>query len=189
MDLTRSLVEAKAGEYEESQPLAAVEQEHVEMLPEMFAEGEFGWRDVEWVVQWYFRRYLGAYPDSERRETEAAFGDNTYEEVMDVLSAVYTADDVDEKLRQLLTLDGVDVGVGSAFLQFMYPEVYIAVDSRVWGILYDTGELDWPYPDDPSVEEYVTYHETCRELADQFDIDTYTLYRALWQLGSEGADG
>jgi len=54
MELTRSLVETRAQRYQEVQPLATVEREHVEILPEMLAEEEFGWRDVEWVVQWYF---------------------------------------------------------------------------------------------------------------------------------------
>ena len=63
MELTRDLVEEKAREYRDAEPFDAVEREHVEIIPETFSSGDFGWRDAEWVVQWYYRRYRGAYPD------------------------------------------------------------------------------------------------------------------------------
>jgi hypothetical protein len=188
MDLTRSLVETKAEEYAETQPLAAVEEQHVEILPGMLTGGEFGWRDVEWVVQWYFRRYLGAYPDRERRGTEDAFGENTYEDVMAVLAGVSAASSVEEKLRELRTLDGVEVPVGSAFLQFMFPEEYVVVGDREWRTLEAADELTRSYPESPSVEDYRVYHDVCRGLIDEFGVDAYTLYRALWQLASERDD-
>lgn len=185
MELTHSLVETHAKRYQETQPLAAVEREHVEILPEMLAEGEFGWRDVEWVVQWYFRRYLGAYPDKQRREIEAAFNENTYEDILAALSSVSQTSDVAEQLERLRTLEGVDVRVASGFLQFMYPDKYIVVDDRVWEGLRAVDELAEPYPDPPSVADYLTYNDTCREIAEEVEVDAYTLYRALWQLGSE----
>ena len=101
MELTGSLVEEKADEYRDVEPLYSVETEHVEMLRGTFASGEYGWRDAEWVVQWYFRRYLGAYPDP------------------------------------------------------------------------------------PSRAAYLTYQETCRGLCERFDVDAWTLYRALWRLWSQ----
>jgi hypothetical protein len=188
MELTRSIVTTKASEYRETQPLAAVEEQHVEILPEMLAEGEFGWRDVEWVVQWYFRRHLGAYPGRERRETEGAFDDNTYEDVLNALSGVTAASGADGKLRELRTLDGVDVSVGSAFLQFMSPGEYVVASESEWSVLQAAGELPEEYPERLSIEGYVTYHDACSGLTDRFDVDAYTLYRALWQLQSERGD-
>lgn len=185
MELTSSLVTTKAEEYGETQPLAAVEQQHIEILPEMLGEGEFGWRDVEWVVQWYFRRHLGAYPDRERRATEDAFGENSYEDVMDAIAGVTTASDTGAKLRQLRTLEGVDVPIASAFLQFMDPAEHVVGGQHVWHALRAAGELSEPYPDSMSTTEYVTCHEACQRLTARFDVDAYTLYRALWQLASE----
>lgn len=185
MELTRSLVETSAAEYRRTQPLAAVEAEHVEVLPGMFAEGEFGWRDAEWVVQWYFRRHLGAYPDDHRRATEEAFGDNSYEAVRDLLVDVAETDNVAETLRRLQTLEGVDVPVGSAFLFFSDPENRFVVGERVWGTLFAAGELSGQYPAPPSIEEYLTFHDVCRELTAELEVYPYTLYRALWQLGSD----
>ena len=188
MDLTSTLVEEKAATYRETQPLAAVEAQHLDILPGMLRSGEYGWRDVEWVVQWYYRRYLGAYPDRERRAVEAAFGDNTYEAVAEALARVSTAETVEEKLGALTALEGVDIPVASAYLFFMAPESYLAVDDRQWRALEAAGRLGGPYPDPPSVDDYLAYLETCRPLAEDVGVDLATLYRALWRLGTELAE-
>ncbi len=188
MELTATLLEDKAEEYETQEPLYAVEQEQVEIVPETVRSGEYGWRDVEWVVQWFYRRHLGGYPDDVRRQREDAFRDNDFEEVLDTLAAVVESDSVRDRLRQLTTLDGVDVPVGSAFLLFLFPSRYVVVGERGWGVLHEAGELEQRYPDPPSLEEYLTYHEACRDILVQFDVDAWTLYRALWRLGAPDDD-
>jgi len=185
MELTPSLVAEKAREYRETEMLADTEQEHVEILPGMFSDGEYGWRDAEWVVQWYFRRYLGDYPNADRRAAEAAYGENDFDDVLDTLSAVEEADDDAERVRLLTTLEGVDVRIASAFLQFVFPEEYIVVGDREWAVLHAADELDEPYPDPPDVEAYLTYLEACREVAERCDCDLWTLYTALWRLWNE----
>lgn len=182
MELTRSQIEEKAREYEREEPLYAVEAEHVEMLPGTFRGDEYGWRDLEWVVQWYFRRYLGAYPDQKRRQTEEAFHDNSFEDVSEALGVATSGAETAEKLRGLTALYGVDVPVGSAFLQFLYPERYVVVDGRVWGVLCEAGELAKPYPDPPTIEDYLSFDGACRTLLDRFEVDAWTLYRALWRI-------
>jgi hypothetical protein len=182
MELTRSLVERKADEYREREPLYAVEAEHVGRLHRTFASGDYGWRDVEWVVQWYFRRYLGAFPDQERRAVEEQFRDNDFDDVVTALTAVLEDGDVTETVDRLTELDGIDVRVASAFLLFLYPEQYVVVGEREWAVLFEAGELDDPYPGPPSPDEYLPYHETCRDLRERFDVDAWTLYRALWRL-------
>jgi hypothetical protein len=185
MELTSSLVTEKAREYRETEMLSDTEDEHAEILPDMFADGEYGWRDAEWVVQWYFRRYLGAYPNADRRAAEAAYGENDFDDVLDTLSAVETSDDEEERVRLLTTLEGVDVRVASAFLHFMFPDEHLVVGDREWAVLHATGELDEPYPDPPSVEDYVSYLGTCRDVTDRLGVDLRTLYRALWRLWNE----
>ena len=182
MELTPSLVAEEAREYRETEMLSDTELEHVEDLPEAFAEGEYGWRDAEWVVQWYFRRYLGAYPNRDRRAAEAAYGENDFDDVLDTLSAVAGANDDAERVRLLSTLEGVDVRIASAFLQFMFPDEYIVVGDREWAVLRAAGELEMPYPDPPDLEAYLTYLETCRAVAERCDCDLWTLYTALWRL-------
>jgi len=185
MELTPALVAARAEAYDDVQPLAAVEAEHADMLPEMLATGEFGWRDAEWVVQWYYRRFLGAYPDAERRAAEDAFGENDYDAVRDALAAAAAAGDAAAKLDHLTRLTGVDVSVGSAFLQFLDPEAYLVCSAREWGVLRAAGELDGDYPDPLSVPAYERCLATCRGVAGRCDCSLPTLYRALWTLGGE----
>ncbi|QRV16378.1 hypothetical protein JMJ58_05670 [Haloterrigena salifodinae] len=182
MELTRSLVEANADEYRECEPLYPVERESVETLPDAFAAGEFGRRDAEWVVQWYYRRLLGAIPDARRREREERFGRNEFETVRDAITDVAAATDPADRIDRLTALEGVDVPVASAFLFFADPQRCIVVGEREWTVLADSGALSEPYPEPPSVADYETYLETCRSLGDQFDCDMWALYRALWRL-------
>jgi hypothetical protein len=186
MPLTRSTIEEQAAEYAEEEPLHAVEEEAIETYPRAFAAGEFGRRDAEWVVQWHYRRFLGAIPDRERREREGRFAGNERAAVREAVAAAADADDLDERVERLTRLEGVDVAVASAFLQFIDPERYVAVDGRTWGALHEAGELDDPYPGSPSVEEYREFLAACRRVADETGVDLWTLYRALWRLGREG---
>ncbi|WP_135806536.1 hypothetical protein [Halorussus marinus] len=183
MELTPSLVESTAAEYRDAEPLYAVEREHVEMLPGTFRGDEYGWRDVEWVVQWYFRRHLGGYPDAERRATESAFRDNDFGAIADALDAVTGAESVADRLDHLTALAGVDAPVASAFLFFLFPDTCVSIGRREWAALRAAGEVDRPYPEAVSAEEYLAYHRTTADLADRLGVDAWTLYRALWRLG------
>ena len=203
MTLTRSVVETKAAAYEREEPLYVVEQENVDLLPAAFARGEFGRRDAEWVVRWYYRRHLGAFPDAERRSVEEEFEHNEFEDVRDALAdavdAASSSDatdgeadaagddlvDVTAAIERLTALRGVDVPVASAFLMFVDPERFIVVGDREWGVLREHDELARPYPDPPTVAEYGTYLRTCRELAERFECRLWTLYRGLWRLQKE----
>lgn len=182
MELTRAVVETRSREYRDREPLYAVEQEQLETLPSAFASGEYGRRDAAWVVRWYYRRFLGAYPDAERRAAEERFRDNDFEAVRRAISDAFEADDAAAAIDRLTDLAGVDVPVASAFLAFAAPEAYAVVGPRLWSALRAAGELDRPYPDPPSIPAYVTYLERYRSLADRLDCDLWTLYRALWRL-------
>ncbi|WP_136718484.1 hypothetical protein [Halorientalis salina] len=181
MDLTRSIVTSRAAEYREEEPLYSVEHEALDVFPAMFSEGRFGWRDAEWVVRWYYRRFLGEFPHDERQAVEDRFGDNDFETVRSVIDATVAADDPTAKVERLTDLEGVDVPVASAFLMFIDPESFVVVGEREWTVLFRADELERPFPDPPSGSEYVTYLDTCRQLADRFDCDLWTLYMALWR--------
>lgn len=185
MELTAEVVERAVAAYPDRQPLATVETEHLDLLPDMLADGDYGWRDPEWIVQWYFRRFLGAYPDADRRAAEAAYGENSYDAVHDAIDAALAADDAAAKLDQLTDLEGIDVPVGSAFLQFMHPADYLAVDGHAWSVLHEATELDRPYPDPPAIQDYEAFLAACRTVADRCDCPLWDLYRTLWMLGQE----
>ena len=188
MDFTADTVDSLVAEYETTHPFATVEDEHLEMLPPTLTAGDYGWRDLEWVVQWYYRRTLGAVPNAERREREAAFAQNEYEAVHAAIDDALAADGTTAKLESLTALSGVDVPVASAFVQFLSPEHFLAVGEREWRVLADREELSQPYPDEPGAVDYVTYLECCRTVADRCSCDLQTLYRALWMLGYEQPD-
>lgn len=181
MELTRSLVETQAREYRDREALYTVEQESLETLPRAFESGEYGRRDAAWVVRWYYRRFLGDYPDAERREAEEGFRDNDFEAVRSAIGDAVDASDAAEALERLTDLEAVDVPVASAFCMFIDPDAYVVVGPREWSALRAAGELDRPYPDPPAISDYETYLERCRSLADRFDCELWTLYRALWR--------
>ena len=185
MGLETAEVEAAVEAYPDRQPLAAVEREHLELLPKAFAVGDFSWRDAEWVVQWYYRRFLGAFPDDKRRAREGTYGENDYEEVQAAIDGAVEADGAVVKLEHLTALSGVGVEVGSAFLQFIEPEAYLVVSHREWGVLRAAGELEEAYPDPPDVSEYEQYLATCETILDRCDCDLVGVYRALWVLGAD----
>lgn len=182
MDLTRSVAESKAAEYREEEPLYAVEQEAIDIFPAMFAEGEFGFRDAEWIVMWYYRRFLGEFSHARRQSVEAEFGDNDFETILAVVEDVVSSSDPRANVERLTDLAGVDVPIASAFLMFIDPESAIVVGEREWAVLQEATVLSDPYPDPPTATEYATYLDRCHELADRFECDLWTLYRALWRL-------
>jgi hypothetical protein len=185
MELTADLVQETIGKYPEVQPLAHAEEEHIEMLPDMLASGDYGWRDPEWIVQWYGRRFLGGMPNAERRALEEAYDDNDYEDVHAAIEAAVDADSPEAKLSHLMSLAGVDVPIASAFCQFLHPERYVVVDERQWSTLREYGELDAAYPSPPTAEDYERYLETYRAVAERCECSLWDLYRTLWVLAEE----
>jgi hypothetical protein len=167
--------------YRDVEPLYAVEREAVETMPDAFREGDYGPRDAEWVVQWYFRRFLGAYPDAERRRVEGAFEDADRADVRAAIASSCDAPDYDAALSALLDLPGVDVEVGSAFLLFVDPERYQVVGEREWRVLADLTHLDGDYPDSLGVDDYGRYLDAARDLAARHDFTQWELYTVLWR--------
>lgn len=188
MELTAEQVDEYAAEYRAEEPLYPVEQESIESLPDAFRAGEYGPRDAQWVVRWYFRRYLSEYPHDERSAIEDQFADV---DMGRVKSAIYDAiDAVDESsgtdgyeaaLESLTELPAVDVRVGSAFLTFIEPDSYLPIGEREWAVLREVGSLTEAYPPSPTIEEYGRFLEAARSLSDRLDRDLRTLHLAIWR--------
>jgi hypothetical protein len=185
MALTRDLVETKAAEYADEEPLYIVEAQELDGLPSALASGDYVRRDVEWVVQWFYRRYLGDYPDRSRRAGESAYRQNDFEAVRDAIAGAVAADGLAGRVHSLTDLSGVDVPVASAFLQFIDPHRFVVLGPLEWSALVEVGALDDPYPDDPDVDDYETYLEACRSAAQRFDCDLVSVQRALWRLSRD----
>lgn len=187
MNLTRPLLIEKAEEYTAEEPLYPVEEEAIEMYPAAFASKDFGFRDAEWVVQWYYRRFLGEYPDKEQRVGEEEFGENERSVVRETVADAANETELETRIVRLRELEGVDLEVASAFLQFIDPERYLVIDGRTWGVLQEAGELGESYPNPLSIEEYREFLGASRRLGEECNVDLWTLYCALWRLArSEG---
>jgi hypothetical protein len=180
---TRARVDDLAAAYRRREPFDLVEREHVETLPPAFAAGEFGRRDAEWVVQWYYRRR--SLPDAERRAAEARFEANDYETLVEAIRGATAATTLEAKLDRSTALDGVDVAVASGFLAFSHPDRFVAVGDREWRALHAAGELTDARPDPLTPAAYRTYLETVRTVADRTGRDPWTVYRAVWRAGEE----
>ncbi|WP_299332758.1 hypothetical protein [Haloplanus sp.] len=186
--LTRAVVDDSAEAYGREEPFDMVEREHIETLPPAFASGEFGRRDAEWVVQWYYRRRrrIGAITDAERRDGEERFLKNDYDAVVESIQGAASATDLVEQCGRLTDLAGVDVAVASAFLAFIRPARHVAVGAREWDTLHAAGELSAPSPDPVTTAAYGRYLDAVGAVADRVDRDRWTVYRALWQQGDDG---
>lgn len=187
MELTPDLVSRKAEEYEDEEPLYAVEAEHIETLPDAFGSGDYGWRDAMWVVQWHYRRYLGEYPDSRRRSAEKSFESNDFDAVHEAIATAVATDNLGDRIGVLTDLEGVDVPVASAFLMFIDPEQFIVIGDREWRVLADAGRVPPEVPERFSTDDYRTYLRACRSRCEAGGYSMWSLYRAIWRLrdGSE----
>lgn len=183
MGLTSERVERLVDDYRRREPLHAVEAERLVGLPRAFSRGEFGRRDVQWVVRWYHRRELATPHDADRRAAEAAFDDNSFTEVRAAVEAV-TASEVDrDRLERLLELRGVDVPVATAILMFVDPTAYLVLDRRAWPVLAGETGLSSGFPPSPTVDDALAYLAAAREVAAGLGVDLPDLYRALRRLG------
>ena len=90
-----------------------------------------------------------------------------------------------QKVGLLIDLSGIQVKMASTFLLFMNPEEYTVMDWRAADVLHNEGYLQSPISNDPSVDEYEKYVQTCRAVADKFEVDLRTLDRGLWVLGGK----
>lgn len=205
MELTPADVKRYVEEYRSEEPLYPVEQEGIETLPDAFRAGEYGPRDAEWVVRWYFRRYLGEYPHDERAAIEERFADVEMGRVKAAIAEAVEAidganDDPDagssdveigssdgyaEALAALTELPAVDVRVGSAFLTFLDPDTYLPIGDREWEVMSELSTIDDPYPPAPTIADYGRFLENVREIEERHEIDSRTAYMAIWRLWKE----
>ncbi|WP_050032240.1 hypothetical protein [Halorubrum halophilum] len=211
MDLSLADVEDRVADhveaYRESAPFHPVEAEAIGSLSDAFRAGEYGKRDVDWVVRWYFRRAVTDIDHEERRAVEAAVADT---EPRELRGAMWDAiDALDEEaadgardpphrraLDALTQIPGVDTEVGSALLWFLEPDEYFVVGEREWAVVAAlTGDarsgadLDGPYPEPMTVDAYDRFLDGVRDLADRLGVDHWHLYMVIRSVHAETVDG
>ncbi len=197
MDISIEVVGARVPEhietYRESAPFYPVEKEAIESLPAAFRAGEYGPRDVEWVVRWYFRRAVTDIDHEERRAVESAVGDTDPRELRGAMwDGVDALDEEGETpphhraIDALTRIPGVDVAVASALLWFLAPDECFVVGEREWAVVAsltdDThlqADLDDQYPDPMTVDAYDRYLDAVCGVADRLEVDHWHLYMVI----------
>ena len=184
MELAIADVEARVDDhverYRETAPFHPVEAESIETLPAAFRAGDYGRRDVEWVVRWYFRRRVDAIDHEERRAVEEAVEDADPSELR---GAMWDAIDA------LADLPSVDLAVASALLWFLDPDRFLVVGDREWRVVAALTDLDPAYPEPMTPAAYDRYLDSVRTLADRLDVDHWRLYMVIQRVYAEEFDG
>ncbi|MCL9817152.1 hypothetical protein [Natronocalculus amylovorans] len=188
MMLSAEDIDRYVEQYQAVEPLYPVESEAIETLPTALQTGEYGWKDTEWIVQWCFRRYLGDYPDTDRRRIEDAFATESFELVHTAISTAADTDDLHTAADALTALSGVDIYVASALLFFISPEQYLVIGPREWEVLSESGFLDRTYPASLTIDAYQEYLTACTQLATETDRSFWECYMGLWQCWKSEVD-
>lgn len=183
--LTRTVVEELNRDYERTEAFYLVEQERLETMPEAVREGTLSWKDVEWLVRWYYRRFLTSTYNARARDVERAYRSNEWATIRATLESVIDIDDPAERVAQVRTLDGIDIPVASGMLYFIDPTRDIVMGEREWHALEVAGELDEAYPRRVRPSDYCTYLEVCTTVTDRLNITFIELQRSLWRLTVE----
>jgi hypothetical protein len=214
MGPTLADVEARADEhvetYRETAPFYPVEEEAIGSLGDAFRAGDYGRRDVEWVIRWYFRRRVAAIDHDERRAVEEAVEATEPRALRGALwDAIDALDEADagrneadtgsnpdarapahhRALDALTGIPGVDVAVASALLWFLEPDRFFVVDDREWRVVAALTDLDAAYPDPMTAAAYDRYLDATRTLCDRLDVDGWHLYMVIQRVHAEAFDG
>lgn len=179
--------------YRESAPFYPVEAEAIGSLSDAFRAGEYGNRDVEWVVRWYFRRAVTDIDHEERRAVEAAVSDVEPEALRGAMWDAIDAldDEISDPphhgaLDALTGIPGVDIEIAAALLWFLNPDEYFVVGEREWAVVaavtdgaHLEADLDDTYPESMTVDAYDRYLDVVRQIAERLDIDHWRLYMVI----------
>ena len=186
MDATLADVEARADEhvetYREAAPFYPVEAEAIGSLGDAFRAGDYGRRDVEWVVRWYFRRRVATIDHDERRAVEEAVEGAEPRELrgalwdaIDALAETDAEDDPDAEADPHAT----------ALLWFLAPDRYPVVGDREWRVVAALTDLDEGYPDPMTPAAYDRYRDAVRTLSERLDVDGWRLYMIIQRVYAE----
>lgn len=109
------------------------------------------------------------------RRARPKFAANLAGEIKDATRRAFRASVEEERTEALLTLRGVGIPVASTLLHFGFPEDYPILDVRALEALGCRSRSEYP------VSFWLSYLETCRNLASSHGVDIRTLDKALWQ--------
>ena len=117
--------------------------------------------------------------DWKASRTKGYVNKNDPDYVEEVTRVSFTTKNEKLRLEVLTLLNGVDVRMASAILQFCFPDLYTVMDWRAWESLRNLGKISGKIED--TYECYKKYNDVCQEIAKQFHVSLRALDKALWQ--------
>ena len=180
-DLDEQTIRRLAHEYERTAAFATVETAALETFPTAARVGDLRWRDIEWLVRWYYRRHLSSRYNREASRAESAFGENQWPTVKETIERAIELETAKDRVDALVQLTGIGAGIASGILYFTSPTRDIVMGEPEWSTLRTFRIIDTVWPDTRSAQMYHDYRDRCFELAETSSVDLTELQRALFQ--------
>lgn len=182
---TTAELRSLASTYEQHMPFAGVESAMFETIGAAISSDALRWRDVEWMVRWYYRRHLSSRYNEARQSAEDAFRTNDWPEVSERVERAAHRSGPVERINVLTPLAGVDVGIASAILYFSRPDRDIVLGEPEWAALARWETIDEAFPEALTASSYGILHSAVLEISQTRSVDLITLQRALFIAATE----
>lgn len=103
--------------------------------------------------------------------------------------AAFASNEEYKRISILDRLHGVGIAVASVILTVLAPESYGIIDTRVWKLLYEYGEVDHdPEGKELTLESWLDYLPKVRQWAAELGVSTREVERRLFEYDSSCAD-
>lgn len=173
MEITREWILQRAAEYDEAHPEEKEkEQELLGSIKKLGSPLQYIGKDILLkIADWKAPRIKG-YIEKNNPKTNPSY-------VEEVTRVSFSASNEKLKLEILTLLEGVNIRMATAILQFCFPEEYVVMDWHAWNSLKAAGKIKGEIED--TYECYKQYNDLCHEISKQFGVPSRVLDKALWQ--------
>lgn len=86
------------------------------------------------------------------------------------------------RVKVLMSLPGIGLGIASAILTLYYPELYGIIDFRSWDEINERDPALPPLTRNFSISDYLNYLDTIRPFATEHNIDVQFVDYILWKI-------
>jgi hypothetical protein len=169
MKITRAWILKKAAEYDKANPDEKTKEQNIlNSIKKLGLSLQYIGKDILLgIADWKAPRVKGYIV-----RNDPAF-------VEEVTRASFSASNEKLKLEVLTLLEGVNIRMASAILQFCFPQRYVVMDWRAWESLRAAGKIKGEIED--AFECYKQYNDMCQRISKQFGVSLRELDKALWQ--------
>jgi len=115
---------------------------------------------------------------------------NSEEIIKEISEKVLATNSEDEKIKLLISLNGVAIPVASAILTLLDPQNYGVIDIRVWQLLYNYGEVNTnPKGQTFTINNWKTFLTLIRKYAKKFNMKVRQIELILFRHHQETQKG